>query len=127
MTRNYQGSRRLLLCVDDSPAILEYVRRIFEESGYIVVTTASARQGLSLATRFSFDAVLLDYHMPEMNGHELAYEIRRFRPTTPVIMLSGAEIPFETRQLVDAVVSKNEARGKLLTTVIQLCDRPSPF
>ena len=127
MTRMYQGPRRLLLCVDDSPAILEYVRRIFEESGYIVVTTASARQGLSLATRFSFDAVLLDYHMPEMNGHELAYEIRRSRPGTPVVMLSGAEIPAETRQLVDAVVPKIEARGKLLTTVIQLCERLSPY
>ncbi len=37
MTRMYQGSRRLLLCVDDSPAILEYIRRIFEKSGHIVV------------------------------------------------------------------------------------------
>lgn len=82
---------------------------------------------MRLATRFSFDAVLLDYHMPEMNGHQLAYEIRRFRPNTPVIMLSGSEIPAETRQLVDAVVPKIEATGKLLTTVIRLCERLSPF
>lgn len=69
MSRAYEGQRKMLLCIDDSQAILNYERRILERSGYIVVTEASARQGLRLATIFSFDAVLLDYQMPEMNGH----------------------------------------------------------
>ena len=72
---------------------------------------------------YSFDAVLLDYRMPEMNGHDLAYEIRRLRPDTPVVMVSGSEIPEETRQLVDAVVPKEEANRELVSTVARLCDR----
>ena len=116
----------MLLCIDDSQAILDYERRILERSGYIVVTEASARRGLSLATIFSFDAVLLDYHMPEMNGHQVAYEMRRLRPDTPVVMFSGSEIPEETRQLVDAVVPKAEAPNTLLPTVTRLCHRSSP-
>ena len=79
MSREYQGPYRVLLCVDDSNGILEYERALFERSGYIVVTTESAREGLKLVTMFNFDAVLLDYHMPEMNGHQLASEIRRIR------------------------------------------------
>ena len=116
----------MLLCIDDSQAILDYERRVFEESGYVVVTEASARRGLRLATSLSFDAVLLDYSMPEMNGHDLASEIRRIRPDTPVVMVSGSEIPEETRRLVDAVVPKDEASRELLPTVARLCDRVSP-
>jgi CheY-like chemotaxis protein len=123
MSRVYRGSETTLLCIDDNPAILEYERRMLEKSGYIVVTAGSAQLGLRLAKIFTFDAVLLDYHMPEMSGHELAYEIRQVSPGTPVVMISGSEIPEETRQLVDAVVPKAEANRELLPTVTRLCDR----
>jgi CheY-like chemotaxis protein len=126
MSRTYEGQPRMLLCIDDSQSALEYERRILERSGYIVVTEASARRGLRLATIFSFDAVLLDYQMPEMNGHQLASELRRLRPDTPVLMLSGSEIPEETRQLVDAVVPKTDAPRELLPTVTRLCAQSSP-
>ena len=126
MSRMYQGIQKMLLCIDDSQAILDYERRVFEASGYVVVTEASARRGLRLATSFSFDAVLMDYCMPEMNGHDLASEIRRVRPETPVVMVSGSEIPEETRRLVDAVVPKDEAGRELLPTVARLCERLSP-
>jgi CheY-like chemotaxis protein len=116
----------MLLCVDDSPSILEYERRLFERSGYTVVTAESARRGLRLATLFPFDAVLVDYWMPEMNGHEFAHEIRRLRPETPIVMCSSSEIPEETRQLIDAFVSKNVAHKELLPTVTRICDRPMP-
>jgi len=121
MSRMYRGPQKMLLCVDDSRAILDYERQLFEESGYIVVTVESARRGLRLATSFAFDAVLLDYHMPEMNGHDLASEIRRLRPGTCVVMVSGSEIPEETSRLVDAVVPKDEAGRRLLPTVDRLC------
>ncbi len=126
MSETYEGQRKMLLCIDDSQAVLDYERRILERSGYIVVTEVSARRGLRLATIFSFDAVLLDYQMPEMNGHQLAAEIRRLRPDTPVVMFSGSDIPEETRQLVDAVVPKAESPSELLPTISRLCERSSP-
>jgi CheY-like chemotaxis protein len=123
MARAYRrpGCEPMLLCIDDSPAILEYERSLFERSGYIVVTATSARQGLKLATMYRFDAVLLDYHMPEMNGHELALEIKRIRPKSSVVVFSGSEIPEDTYKLVDAVVPKTEAIRELLSTVTRLC------
>ena len=123
MSQEYQGPQRMLLCIDDNKAILEYERSLFERSGYVVVTAASARQGLRLATMFRFDAVLLDYRMPEMNGHQFAFEMRQFRPETPVVMFSGSEIPEETRKLVAAIVPKTEAVAELLPTVTRICDR----
>lgn len=126
MSQVCRDPQKMLLCIDDNQAILAYERRILEQSGYIVVTESSARQGLRLATMFSFDAVLLDYSMPEMNGHDLAHEIRRLRPDTLVVMVSGSEIPEETRRLVDAVVPKEEANRELLPTVARLCAPLSP-
>jgi len=123
MSQAYRGPAKTLLCIDDSEAILQCEKSLFERSGYIVVTAASPRQGLNLATTSSFDAVLLDYQMPEMNGHQVALELRRIRPETPVVMFSGSEIPAETHRLVDAVIPKTGAIGKLLPTVTRLCNR----
>lgn len=100
----------MLLCIDDSQAILEYEKSLFERAGYVVVTAVSALQGLRLATMFRFDAVLLDYRMPEMNGHEVALEIRRIRPETLVVMFPGSDIPKETHNLVDAVIPKTDSQ-----------------
>jgi len=126
MSRAHEGPPKVLLCIDDSQAVLDYERRVLERSGYIVFTAVSALRGLRLATIFSFDAVLLDYHMPEMNGHQIAYQLRRLRPDTPVVMFSGSEIPEETRQLVDAVVPKTDVPRELLPTVTRLCHRSWP-
>ncbi len=115
----------MLLCIDDNPAILEYERSLFENSGYIVITTTSPRQGLQLATMSRFDVVVLDYHMPEMSGHQVAREIRRTRPDTSLVMVSGSEIPQNTRTLIDAWVPKDAAIGELLAVVDSLFDGSS--
>ena len=125
MARAYREPEKKLLCIDDSQAILEYEKSLFERYGFSVVTAVSARQGLRLATTSSFDAVLLDYHMPDMNGHQVALEIKRARPETRLVVFSGSEIPEETHRLVDAVVPKTEAIRDLLPTVARLCDRSS--
>ena len=125
MAREFRGREKMLLCIDDSQAILQYERALFEKSGYIVVTAASAREGLRLASTFNFDAILLDYQMPDMNGHQVTLELRRLWPRTPVIMFSGSEIPAETYQLVDAVVPKTGSIRELLPTVVRLCDLSS--
>ena len=75
-----------------------------------MLTADSARQGLQIAAVFAIAAVILDYHMPEMNGREVATEIRRLRPQIPIVMLSrGDEIPEQALNVVNAFVSKNDA------------------
>jgi CheY-like chemotaxis protein len=69
------------------------------------------------------DAVLLDYEMPGMNGHELAAEIKRVRPDLRVILLSGGEVPTQALLLVDAFVPKLETSRQLLPMIEELCGR----
>jgi CheY-like chemotaxis protein len=126
MARRFRGPEKMLLCIDDSQAILQFEKSLFEKSGYIVITASSAREGLRLARIFMFDEVLLDYQMPDMNGHEVALALRRLTPGTPVVMFSGGEIPDETYKLVDAVIPKSGSIRELLPTVARLCDFRSP-
>jgi CheY-like chemotaxis protein len=121
----YQPPKRTILCIDDDAAILKYEKALLERSGYTVLTTASPQQGLTLAMMSPLDAVILDYQMPEMNGHEVAAVLKAHRPEILIVMFSASEIPEETLRLIDAVVFKTDAIGQLIPTVAQLCKRAS--
>ena len=125
---NYPG-RKTILCIDDDAGMLGYQRALLERRGYKVLTAASARQGLQIAAACAIAAVIVDYHMPEMNGHEVATEIKRLMPQVPIVMLSSdEEIPENALQVVDAFVSKNDAPGRLLPVITRICgENPSPF
>ena len=74
----------------------------------------------------AISAVILDYHMPQMNGGEVATEIRRLRPQVPTVMLSSDdEIPEQALNVVNAFVSKNEASRRLLPVISRICDENS--
>jgi CheY-like chemotaxis protein len=114
---NYPG-HKTILCIDDDDGMLDYQRALLERRGYKVLTAASARQGLQIAAACAIAAVIVDYHMPEMNGHEVATEIKRLTPQVPIVMLSSdEEIPEHALQVVDAFVSKNDAPGRLLPVI----------
>lgn len=113
--------QKLILCIDNDPAILSHEKELLERSGYSVTTAASAQEGLALVTRCKFDAVLLDYEMPGMNGCDVACEIKRVRPEMAVILLSGSDVPTYALALVDAFVPKLDASRALLPTIAALC------
>lgn len=119
---------KIILCIDDDGGMLDYQRALLERRGFAVLTVASARQGLQIAAACGIAVVIVDYHMPEMNGHELASEIKRLRPQIPIVMVSGDEIPEHALKVVDAFVSKNEAPNLLLPVIARFCgERPSGF
>jgi CheY-like chemotaxis protein len=119
---NYTN-RKTILCIDDDDSMLGYQRALLERRGFVVLTASSARQGLQIAAACAVAAVVVDYHMPEMNGHEVATEIKRLRPQTPIVMVSSdKEIPEHTWKVVDAFVSKDEASSRLLPVITQICD-----
>lgn len=125
MAQAYQAPKRTILCIDDDSGVLRYERALLERSGYNVLTAVSPEQGLALAMMSRLDAVVLDYHMPGMTGHEVAAAIKSCRPEVLIVMFSASEIPEETLKLTDAVVHKSDAITELLPTVAHLCNRSS--
>ena len=128
MMFNYPG-QRTILCIDDDDGMLRYQKALFERRGYKVLTAASARQGLRIAAVCEVTAVVVDYHMPEMNGLEFAIEVKRLKPQMPIVMFSSDDaIPESALNVVDAFVSKNEAPRCLLPVITRICgDSPSGY
>jgi DNA-binding NarL/FixJ family response regulator len=88
-----------------------------------VLTASSARQGLKIAADSGVAAVIVDYHMPEINGHEVAVEIKRLNPDTPIVMVSSDEtIPSHVLDVVDAFVPKDQTPTQLVPVLTRICD-----
>ena len=85
-----QSPRALqILVVEDEPLVREVLSVYLTEDHHQVVMAANGREGLDHFKMREFDLVLTDRAMPEMNGDELAAEIRRLKPNQRVILLTG--------------------------------------
>jgi CheY-like chemotaxis protein len=111
----------IILCIDDDEGVLHYLKAILERSGYKTLTAKSGPQGLKLAARCKLDVVVLDYEMPEMNGHEVASAIKSMKPELKVILISGSDVPSHALASVDAFVEKVEASRQLLPIIAEFC------
>ena len=119
----------VLLCIDDNEDVLECEKSFLESFGYTVLTAASGGKGLELASMYAVDVVIVDYFMPEMNGQQVAIEMKRLRPQAPIIMLSGAvNVPEQALKWVDALIAKDRLVSQLLPAITQLrgCGSPPP-
>ena len=112
---------QIVLCIDDNQDLLECEKEFLESFGYTVLTAPGGGKGLELAAIHSVDVVVVDYFMPDMNGQEVAIEMRRLQPQAPIIMLSGAtDIPEQVLEWVDAFVAKDRLASQLLPAILQL-------
>ena len=112
---------KTVLCIDDNEDVLECEKAFLETFGYTVLTAPSGGKALELASAHSVDVIVVDYFMPEINGQEVAVEMRRLSPRAPIIMLSGAvDIPEQALKSVDAFIAKDQLANRLLTTIVQL-------
>jgi DNA-binding response OmpR family regulator len=78
-----------LLIVDDELDLLESLSTAFSRRGMTVSTALDGLAGLALLGRQEFDVVLLDLNLPGPSGIEILSALKRDRPTTEVILLTG--------------------------------------
>ncbi|MCX6023244.1 MAG: response regulator, partial [Chloroflexi bacterium] len=81
-----------ILCVDDSSTVLNLVRTILTRAGMEVITASSGDQCLEMLSSERPDAVLLDMHMPGMDGLETLKRMNADPASDPppVMMLTGS-------------------------------------
>lgn len=79
-----------VLVIDDQKPMLEVIRLFLERFGNMNVKTAlSAKEALELLMSSSFDAMIVDYDLPEINGIDFLKMLRGRGDTTPVIIFTG--------------------------------------
>jgi two-component system cell cycle sensor histidine kinase/response regulator CckA len=84
------GAGRRILVVDDEGTIRIVTAAALQRHGFVVETAADGAEGLvKFLRRSDFAAVVTDLMMPQMNGYEMAREIRRHDPGVPILASSG--------------------------------------
>ncbi|MBW2605164.1 MAG: response regulator [Deltaproteobacteria bacterium] len=78
-----------VLLVDDEKEFLEIMSERMEERGMEVTTAESADQALSIIEKESFDAIIMDFQMPGMDGMEALKAIKNKKPELQIILLTG--------------------------------------
>ena len=80
---------RTVLVVDDHAGFRELARALLEDGGYAVVAEApDGASALRAARRLRPDAVLLDVHLPDMDGFAVAAVLSREQPAPRVVLTS---------------------------------------
>ena len=84
-------TRRSCLVVDDVADVTEMLAVVLTHAGYIVVTAASAPAALKAVRERQFDVIISDIGMPDMNGYQLAREVRQLPgyENTPMVAVTG--------------------------------------
>jgi len=101
-----------ILIVDDEQIVLDVLQRILNRIGYETCVIESGKEALVTFRAQAFDLVLLDLLMPEMNGFQIAREIKQMKPDQKIIMVTGLGEDAAIHQagteniLVDNVLSK---------------------
>ena len=110
-----QDGAHVILCIDDDHIVREGLKEILEMDGHHVEIAESGKEGIKIfdsekRKAQGFNVVFTDLGMPEMDGWEVAKEIKSKAPDTPVILLSGWGNLMNGSEVADKAV--DEVLGK---------------
>jgi two-component system, cell cycle response regulator DivK len=123
-----------ILVVDDYADGRQLLAEYLEFRGFVVVTAASGREAVDVATQTQPAAILMDLRMPGMDGWE-ATRLLRANPATRdilIVAVTAAAIPDEVRSAIDAGCDAVVAKPYDLTALgdalsIALVEGPTAF
>ena len=110
-----------ILIIEDEKLLADSVKRLLERKGFEVECVYDGKTGEQYAELGVYDLLILDVMMPEMDGYQVAREVRAKRCSTPILMLTaksgledritglnaGADYyltkPFDTRELLACI------------------------
>ena len=114
-----ESSIRVLIADDDS-GFLDSLRELIDRQPelHVIAAAANGLEAIELAEKLEPDAVVLDLHMPLLDGVTAAARLRRDHPSICLIALTGDDAPALHRAVreagADEVLLKDELVGGLL-------------
>jgi DNA-binding response OmpR family regulator len=80
-----------LLVVEDEARMADLLQRGLKEEGHVVARASDGAEGLTLASSYEFDVIILDVMIPKLSGFELAKRLRAEKNRTPILMLTARD------------------------------------
>jgi DNA-binding response OmpR family regulator len=114
-------AKKTILVVEDEPQLALGLKDALEFEGFLVITCATGREGVTRAKSDKPHAVLLDLMLPDINGYQVCQEIRRFDPVVPILMLTAKSQEADKIRGLDAgaddYVTKPFSVGELVARI----------
>jgi len=123
-----------ILCIEDDPDMIEYIKLILGRAGYTVIGADGGIEGLEAMRREKPDLILLDLMMPDMDGAEVLLR-KKQDPTIrdiPVIALTALNSPFDQimwlarTDLQDFIVKSKLPRRELIARIERVLKPSDP-
>lgn len=112
----------LILIVEDNEKNMKLVRDVLQFNGYQTVEATTAEEGLTLAMAKPPDLILMDIHLPGMDGMTALSHLKQDSVTQriPVIALTASAMPTERQQIMDAGFDGYQAKPIMIKELIEL-------
>jgi two-component system, cell cycle response regulator CpdR len=78
-----------VLVADDEPSVRQFVERALNYAGYAVTAVPDGNAALEALGKRSYDLLLTDIVMPDLDGIALALKVSKDYPQTKILMMSG--------------------------------------
>jgi DNA-binding response OmpR family regulator len=113
-----------ILVVDDDLISQRMLSHVLRKAEFNVMTVSSADYALSALQEHSFDIVILDISMPDMDGIELLTVLRSQNYAMPVVMLTASSQDVDRVRAINAganvYLTKPISSSEMVTTIQQL-------
>jgi two-component system cell cycle response regulator DivK len=96
--------QKVILYIEDDPANRILVRRVLEAEGYRVLEAENGTQGLEIAQTEQLGAILVDIHMPDMDGFEVMARLKAIPriASVPLIALTAMVMKGDRERTLEA-------------------------
>src|SRR5262249_9038884 len=116
-----------VLVIEDEENVRRFLATALTQLGHSPCLTADSREGLAAFDSECFDVVLTDLGLPGVRGEEVAREIARRKPGTPVVLLTGwaEQIKADPKPMegVTKVIGKPITLQSLANALSSVCQR----
>ncbi|MFC1531945.1 response regulator [Thermodesulfobacteriota bacterium] len=83
--------KKRILVVDDEKAVRVLMAAALKADNYEIDIAENGFQAIGYVNKISYNLVITDYSMPEMDGVELTRRIKSRYPAIPILMVTGSE------------------------------------
>jgi len=125
-----QSAAPTIAILDDEAEMRKALRRLLACGGFVVVEYPDGRRLLEALDSHPCHCLLLDLHMPEINGFDVLQALRDRHSTVPVIVITAHDEPGTPGRVLGlgacACLRKPVEKSTLLEAVRRVCPLPDP-